>query len=108
MAGEERENERKAVVRRRSSAMVLRGDGQVVRKMKGERKATATRGNGERRGEERREAARRTETRTDERSECMGGRETRGYGRRGNTTAIACNRVDREIFITPLLSYAYK
>jgi len=46
-AGEERENERKAVVRRRSSTMVLRGDGQVVRKMEGERRATTTRGNGE-------------------------------------------------------------
>lgn len=34
--------------------------------------------------------------------------ERREYEREGNTTAIACNRVDREIFITPLLSYAYK
>jgi len=74
-AGEERENERKAVVRRRSSAMVSRGDGQVVRKMEGERKARATRGNGERRrGEERSSMEDRDEN----------GREIGMYGREGD------------------------
>jgi len=43
-----------------------------------------------------------------ERETGMCGRERGENTREENTTAIACNRVDREIFITPLLSYAYK
>lgn len=43
-----------------------------------------------------------------ERETGMCGRERGENTRGGNTMAIACNRVDREIFITPLLSYAYK
>jgi len=67
----------------------------------------------ERDGEREREGEKKTERMSErerrrERETGMCGRERGKNTREENTTAIACNRVDREIFITPLLSYAYK